>query len=194
MIVQCIENHKQYIWREKKSSDTLGSGVLQNDYKYPQGAVAGDINYSNRLFNFFEHKGEKGDKGDAGERGIKGEKGETGQQGKPGKSAYLHYVETLQGNTTPLSLPDWVNSLKGDKGDKGEKGDTPVVNQDNKTKIVEIPSITIPPLDPQTDIEDIVSQAVSGYLNELNPPITVSEEENLYVVIKEVKEQQLPLA
>lgn len=54
MKVNCIEDHKEYIWREKLDSDAVNSGVLAQDYTYPEGSEADDIVYSNRVFNFYE--------------------------------------------------------------------------------------------------------------------------------------------
>lgn len=53
MIVQCIENHTQYIWREVLPSET--GGLLPSSFTYPPGAIADGIDYSNRTFNFFEY-------------------------------------------------------------------------------------------------------------------------------------------
>lgn len=53
MIVQCLENHKQYIWREKLDTE---QGVLPIDFIYPDNTIANGINYSNRTFNFYELK------------------------------------------------------------------------------------------------------------------------------------------
>lgn len=57
MIVRCIENHKNYIWREVESAGESG-GVMDSNYVYPQGANAGGIDYSGREFNFFVNKEE----------------------------------------------------------------------------------------------------------------------------------------
>lgn len=79
MICQCVENHNEYIWRERVSSDNQQDGVLQNDFTYPTGAIANGITYTNRDFNFFvlKRQGEKGDKGNDGDKGDKGDKGDS---------------------------------------------------------------------------------------------------------------------
>ncbi|SED10835.1 hypothetical protein SAMN04489761_4300 [Tenacibaculum sp. MAR_2009_124] len=54
MSVRCVETHKDYIWREVKSTDKGSDKILTEDFIYPTGAVAFGITYSNRKFNFFE--------------------------------------------------------------------------------------------------------------------------------------------
>lgn len=54
MVVHCLEDHKDYIWRERLESDNKDSGVLTEDFTYPSGAFADNIDYSGRKFNFFE--------------------------------------------------------------------------------------------------------------------------------------------
>ena len=69
-------------------------------------------------------------KGEQGEQGKQGETGKTGDQGPigpDGKSAYELYVEQFRADEEnagkePLSLEQWLASLKGDKGDKGDPG------------------------------------------------------------------------
>lgn len=51
LLVLCIENYNQYIWRERKVTD--GAGLLNIDFTYPPGVVSNNIDYSNRDFNFF---------------------------------------------------------------------------------------------------------------------------------------------
>lgn len=57
MIVRCIENHRNYIWREVTTQGETG-GVMTQNFTYPQGASGDGIDYSNREFNFFPHKEE----------------------------------------------------------------------------------------------------------------------------------------
>lgn len=54
MKAQCIETHKNYIWREVLDTDVDGTGVLSTNFVYPDGFIENDIDYSNRVFNFFE--------------------------------------------------------------------------------------------------------------------------------------------
>ncbi len=53
MLVWCVENHTQYIWRERINTDDLTDGVLTSDFTYLTGAVADGIDYGDRDFNFF---------------------------------------------------------------------------------------------------------------------------------------------
>lgn len=52
MIVQCIEDHKEYIWREEREEDEP-LGLLATNYTYPPGSAANGIDYEGRKFNFF---------------------------------------------------------------------------------------------------------------------------------------------
>ena len=54
-------------------------------------------------------QGEKGDKGDTGAGGQAGGKGETGAAGK---SAYELYLDTVPDGETPMTLVEWLDSLK----------------------------------------------------------------------------------
>ena len=49
--VRCIENHTDYIWRERITD--AEEGLLEEDFIYPLGVIAVDITYSERAFNFF---------------------------------------------------------------------------------------------------------------------------------------------
>lgn len=50
MKAQCVETHKEYIWREKKNSEDIG---IAEDFTYPAGLVSFGIDYGDRVFNFF---------------------------------------------------------------------------------------------------------------------------------------------
>lgn len=52
MIVQCVENGKQYVWRELESLNE--QGLLLQAFEYPANSIVNGIDYSNRFFNFFE--------------------------------------------------------------------------------------------------------------------------------------------
>jgi hypothetical protein len=54
MVVRCLSNHKSYIWREEKYLFEP-NGLLTESHTYPTGSETTDpeINYSNRVFNFF---------------------------------------------------------------------------------------------------------------------------------------------
>ena len=54
MIVQCIENDKEYIWREWNSLNE--PGLLPQAFEYPPNSIVDGIDYSNRFFNFFEYQ------------------------------------------------------------------------------------------------------------------------------------------
>lgn len=58
MVVRCIENHTDYIWRERTLADGSINGVLSEDFVYPIGSIADGISYENRAFNFFVYKTE----------------------------------------------------------------------------------------------------------------------------------------
>lgn len=51
MTVRCVENLKEYIWREAENGE---QGEISQNFTYPNGAIAHGIDYSNRSFNFFE--------------------------------------------------------------------------------------------------------------------------------------------
>lgn len=116
MIVQCLENHKQYIWRERLDTDKDDDGVIAQDFVYPTGAVADGISYQGRSFNFFEFK--------------------TGSS----------------------------------------------VEQDNKTKVLTIDEILYTP-PTEGDRELAKRTALANHINNLNPPLEILEDENLYIVV-----------
>jgi hypothetical protein len=51
MIIHCVENHKQYIWRE--ANDSFGEPLRDSFFTYPEGTITDGTDYSNRSFNFF---------------------------------------------------------------------------------------------------------------------------------------------
>jgi hypothetical protein len=53
MKVFCAENEKEYIWREELSPGET-DGVLETSFTYPAAAIADGVDYSGRVFNFFE--------------------------------------------------------------------------------------------------------------------------------------------
>ena len=96
-------------------------------------------------------------KGDQGDQGVQGETGPAGQDGSDGKSAYdiavengyegtiqqwlqslvgsvgksayELYLETVEQGETPLSLSEWLNSLKGANGQDGSNGNDGVTGK-----------------------------------------------------------------
>jgi hypothetical protein len=53
MLVYVALEGKTYRWRTPKQDEI---GLLENNFQYPTGIVIGGVNYSGRLFNFFEVK------------------------------------------------------------------------------------------------------------------------------------------
>lgn len=51
MVVHSIENHIEYIWKERVSIQEIG--LLSSDFVYPNNSISNGIDYSNRAFNFF---------------------------------------------------------------------------------------------------------------------------------------------
>lgn len=64
----------------------------------------------------------KGEPGKDGTNGTNGTNGEDGKDGEDGKSAYELYLETLPEDQVPLSLEEWLASLKGADGTDGTNG------------------------------------------------------------------------
>lgn len=114
MKVNCIETHKEYMWRENINQE---QGILDTDFSYPQGAIADGINYEGRDFNFFE-----------------------------------------------------VTS-----------SDT--VNQDNKTIVIDLGDVEYEYRLTERGVEEFKEEAIVEVINNLNPPIQVREDENLYIKI-----------
>jgi hypothetical protein len=54
MIVFCLETKKEYIWDEKNTIIYL-PGVLSTDFVYADGTISNEIDYSNKLYNFYEY-------------------------------------------------------------------------------------------------------------------------------------------
>lgn len=53
MLVICNEDKKQYIWRSPIVLNEVG--LLPSNYIYPANTISDGIDYSNRVFNFFEY-------------------------------------------------------------------------------------------------------------------------------------------
>lgn len=53
MIIQCIENHTEYVWREELTVGEV-AGLLATSFTYPAGIITDGIDYSNRVFNLFK--------------------------------------------------------------------------------------------------------------------------------------------
>ena len=51
--VVCIEERKVYEWREVESGEE-NTGLINIDFTYPNNHIVYDIDYSNRVFNFFQ--------------------------------------------------------------------------------------------------------------------------------------------
>ena len=53
MTLKIIDEEFSWEWREEKSVNETG-GILSSSFTYPNGLVSNGIDYSNRVFNFFE--------------------------------------------------------------------------------------------------------------------------------------------
>ena len=54
MVIKVVETDTQYEWREEESSGETG-GLLDSSFTYPDGLTSNNIDYSNRVFNFFPY-------------------------------------------------------------------------------------------------------------------------------------------
>ena len=51
MLVLCVENKKQYIWRKRETVNE--QGLIINGFTYPNGVQSNGIDYSNQEYNFY---------------------------------------------------------------------------------------------------------------------------------------------
>ncbi len=144
LVVYCIEEGSRWEWREVKIGEE-NTGLLNEDFTYPDGLITFNIDYSNKVFNFFPHvvNGQTGPQGPSGEngesgpqgpvgpqgiQGIQGTQGLPGENGRDGLSAYdIAVSEGFVGNEL-----DWLQSLigpEGPQGPPGENGSAFIVNQ-----------------------------------------------------------------
>lgn len=54
LVVECVENKEQYIWRERLAEDT--EEIITGNYTYPAGAISNGFDYSGKIYNFFLYK------------------------------------------------------------------------------------------------------------------------------------------
>lgn len=134
LVVYCIEEESRWEWREVKSGEE-NTGLLSNDFTYPDGVITFGIDYSLKSFNFFPYavdgiqgpqgiQGIQGSQGIQGIQGLTGNDGNTGQDGNDGadgidgESSYqVALNEGFVGNET-----EWLLSLVGPQGAQGNEG------------------------------------------------------------------------
>lgn len=134
LVVYCIEEQTRWEWREVGTGEA-NTGLLSNDFIYPDGIITFNIDYSNRSFNFFPYliegpigpqgiQGVQGIQGIQGIQGLTGNTGATGTNGLDGEdglnglSAYeIAVAEGFIGDE-----PAWLLSLQGPAGPQGEPG------------------------------------------------------------------------
>lgn len=75
--VKCQQEGTTWEWREVKAGEE-NTGLIPNDFTYPDNIIVNGIDYSNKTYNFFVES-RKGDKGD---QGIQGPAGPMGPQGE----------------------------------------------------------------------------------------------------------------
>lgn len=146
LVVYCFFEETRWEWREVKQGEE-NTGLLENDFVYPDEIFGLEIEYSNRVFNFFLYNkdGAKGDKGDdglegpegpigypgvQGQKGDKGDKGDDGENGTSGLSAYeLAVINGFTGNES-----QWILSLQGSQGPVGDQGNPGLDAENNLQK------------------------------------------------------------
>lgn len=136
LVVYCAEEESRWEWREVKPREE-NTGLLSNDFTYPDGLITFGIDYGLKSFNFFPYavdgqtgeQGEQGVKGDQGEdgpegpTGPKGEKGDAGENGINGADGFSAYELALQEGFEGTET-EWLLSLVGKQGPQGETGAT----------------------------------------------------------------------
>jgi hypothetical protein len=140
LVVYCIEEGTRWEWREVLDGEE-NTGLLSEDFVYPNGLITFGIDYSLKSFNFFPYvvdgqigpQGPQGPQGIQGNQGIQGIKGDDGEQGIPGingengingLSAYEQALE----NGFEGSASEWLLSLVGPEGPQGETGPSGGIN------------------------------------------------------------------
>lgn len=135
LIVYCAQEGTRWEWRQVKEGEE-NTGLLSEDFVYPDQVLSFGINYSLKPYNFFKYKvtgtqGERGERGEAGEQGIQGIQGIQGVRGEKGlgidgtngvngRSAYQVALDMgFTGNEN-----EWLLSLVGPEGPQGDNGDS----------------------------------------------------------------------
>lgn len=113
LIVYCVEEESRWEWRENVLSET---GLLPQDFIYPDGIVTFGIDYSNKHFNFFPISvaGPAGPQGPIGPQGPPGTNGTNGSVGPQGPQG----IQGVQG----IPGPQGETGPKGDAGPQGPQG------------------------------------------------------------------------
>lgn len=148
MVVYCFVEQSRWEWREVSLGEE-NTGLLSNDYTYDDEIFGLDVEYSNRVFNFFPYaiNGEKGDKGDKGDKGLKGDQGIQGIQGIQGVQGMsgsngidgdqgLSAYDLALSDGYIGSLTDWILSLQGPQGVQGVQGINGIDASNNLQKII----------------------------------------------------------
>lgn len=145
LVVYCILEKTRWEWREVMQGES-NTGLLSNDFIYPDGIITFGINYSLKRFNFFPYvvngtqgvKGDDGDKGDAGEKGEQGDRGLQGIRGERGIG--INGINGLSSYAIALnegfvgSEVDWLLSLVGQEGPQGPQGNPGIDASNNLQK------------------------------------------------------------
>lgn len=113
-VFYCVEEETRWEWRENTLNET---GLMPEDFTYPDGIVTFGIDYSNRAFNFFPFA--TGAVGPQGPIGPTGATGPQGPQGIPGTNG-TNGTNGSQG----IQGPQGPQGPKGDQGDQGFIGNT----------------------------------------------------------------------
>lgn len=149
LVVYCVQEGRRWEWREVKPGEE-NTGLLSNDFVYPDGVITFGINYGLKSFNFFPYvvdgqagqqgeqgiKGDQGEDGPAGPTGHKGEKGDTGENGINGADGFSAYELALQEGFEGTET-EWLFSLAGAQGPQGEQGSQGVDASNNLQKTID---------------------------------------------------------
>lgn len=148
LVVYAAEEGTRWEWREVKVGEE-NTGLITNDFEYPDGINTFGINYSLKKFNFFPYliEGNIGPEGPQGEQGLPGPPGPIGLTGLTGNDG-LDGISGLNG-VDGLSSYDiavingfigdqttWLLSLQGVEGPQGPQGPNGIDSSNNLQKTI----------------------------------------------------------
>lgn len=148
LVVYCIEEESRWEWRPVKPGEE-NTGLLSNDYTYPNGIDTFGITYSLIAYNFFPFlteglkgdkgdkgiKGDKGNNGDTGNTGLKGDKGDPGTNGADGQSGESPYRVAIRNGFVGTEA-EWLLTLVGPEGPQGIQGEQGIDASNNLQKTI----------------------------------------------------------
>lgn len=191
LVVYCIEEGTRWEWK-KVPVGQENTGLLSQDFIYPNGLITFGIDYSLKRFNFFPYvtNGQIGPQGLPGENGLSGPQGLTGPRGLQGLQGIqgipgLNGANGLSAYEIALSEGfvgseiEWLLSLIGPQGPEGPSTDLSLLNL--QTVLNNSPSSATINTDLIIDAENFQFNSNASFLKILNHLVSSTGENNLII-------------